>query len=135
VSGIRSGVGERRSRSRGSVIFLFDENLSPHHAKRLRKLGFDAVSVAEMGMSGADDPAVRATAISSGRVLITMDGDFGNILRYPVHQTPGVIWLRLHPPTETGIEAALDRVLQKLMRENIAGKLAIVDQDKIRIRG
>jgi predicted nuclease of predicted toxin-antitoxin system len=98
-------------------------------------LGYDAVAVAGVGPSGASDSIVRSFAISAGRALVTMDADFGNILRYPAAGTPGVVWLRLHPPTEAGIEAAVDRILGKLGAQNLEGKLVIVDEDKIRIRG
>lgn len=117
------------------MTFLFDENLSPRHANRLRTLGYDAVAVSEIGFSGASDERVRSIAISSGRVLVTMDADFGNVRRYPVDSTPGVVWLRLHPPTEAGIAAALDRVLERLGHEDLASKLVVVDADKIRVRG
>lgn len=93
------------------------------------------MAVLDLGLSGASDSTIRASAVSTGRVLITMDADFGNILRYPVEQTPGVVWLRLHPPSEAGIASALDRVLGKLGREDLTGKLVIVDEDKIRVRG
>ena len=95
------------------MTFVFDENLSPRHASRLRDLGFDAVAIAEVGLSGAADPAVRAFAIDTGRVLITMDADFANVVRYP----------------------AVDRLLAKLGAENLSGKLVVADQDKIRVRG
>lgn len=117
------------------MTFLLDENLSPRHASRLRTLGCDAVAVSDLGLSGARDSTIRSLAVSFGRILVTMDADFGNILRYPVEGTPGVIWLRLHPPTEAGIALALDRVLEKLGRENLAAKLVVVDEDKIRVRG
>jgi hypothetical protein len=64
-----------------------------------------------------------------------MDADFGNILRYPPEGTPGTIWLRLHPPTEARISEALDRVVEKLGKEDLSGKLVVVDEDKIRVRG
>jgi hypothetical protein len=70
------------------VTILFDENLSPRHASRLRNLGIDAIAVPDIGLSGASDAEVRAFSIATGRVLITMDADFGNILRYPVVETP-----------------------------------------------
>ena len=98
-------------------------------------LGYDAVAVSEIGLSGASDSTVRSSAVSAGRVLITMDADFGNVLRYPATGTPGVVWLRLHPPTEIGIAPAVDRVLEKLRGFDLAGKLVVVDEDKIRVRG
>lgn len=88
---------------------LFDENISPQHAARLRNMGYDAVATTELNLSGASDSAVRAAAIADERVLVTLDADFGNILRYPPIESPGVIWLRLHPPTETAICEAIDR--------------------------
>ena len=68
-----------------------DENLSPLHARTLRVLGHDAVSVVECGLSGADDPVVRAYAIEGGRILVTLDADFANVLRYSPADSPGVI--------------------------------------------
>jgi len=117
------------------VTFLFDENLSPSHAARLRGAGYDAVAVLDIGLSGASDSEVRAAAIREGRVLITLDADFGNIIRYPVLGTPGVIWLRLHPPTEVKIQETLGRCLAKLGNMDLAGKLVVADEDKIRVRG
>jgi predicted nuclease of predicted toxin-antitoxin system len=72
------------------VRLLPDENLSYRHAARLRESGHDAVAVAEEDLNGASDPLVRSAAIRSGRVLVTLDGDFGNIIRYPPQGTPGV---------------------------------------------
>jgi predicted nuclease of predicted toxin-antitoxin system len=117
------------------VRFLLDENLSHRHAVRLRSKGYDAVAVVEENLGGANDAAVRSAAIKSGRVLVTLDADFGNIVRYPPKGTPGTIWLRLHPPSETKIEEALDRCLEKLGEGDLAEKLAVVDEDKIRVRG
>lgn len=100
-----------------------------------RSLGQDAVAVTEAGLSGANDSEIRSFAMHEERVLITLDADFGNILRYPVHATPGVIWLRLHPPDENAVLEALARVLRHLEGHSVAGKLVIVDEDKMRVRG
>jgi predicted nuclease of predicted toxin-antitoxin system len=117
------------------VKFLLDENLSHRHAARLRAKGHDAIALVEESLGGVSDAAVRSAAIKAGRMLVTLDADFGNIVRYPPKGTPGTIWLRLHPPNETKIEHALDRCLAKLGKEDLAGKLVIVDEDKIRVRG
>ena len=100
-----------------------------------RQLGHDAISVGDIGLGGASDAEVRLAAIASDRVIVTLDADFGNILRFPVENTPGVIWLRLHPPTEAEIHRAIARCFVKLQDDNFKGKLVVVDQDKIRVRG
>ena len=115
--------------------FLLDENLSPLHARTVRSLGHDAVSVVELGLSGADDPAVRAVAIEQDRILITLDGDFGNVLRYPPTVTPGVLRFRLHPATEEAIDGALRWAIARLAEMDLRGKLVVVDGHRIRIRG
>jgi len=102
------------------VKFLLDENLSPSHVRTLRDLGHDAVSVVEMGLSGADDDVVRTAAIEGGRVLVTLDGDFANVLRYPPAATPGVVRFRLHPPTEQAIVRCLSEFSQRTGNNRIA---------------
>jgi predicted nuclease of predicted toxin-antitoxin system len=65
------------------VKLLPDENLSPQQSAVLRENGYDAIAVAEAGLCGEPDEAVRAFAVESGRILITLDADFANILRFP----------------------------------------------------
>lgn len=113
---------------------LLDENLSPLHSVHLRGQGYDAVAVTEAGLSGAPDDQVRAHAIESGRVLMTLDADFGNILRFPPASTPGVIRLKIHPPTEEAIREQIQKVLRVLKDTSLEGCLAVCHGDVIRIR-
>ena len=115
--------------------FLLDENLSPLHARTVRELGHDAVPVVEIGLSRADDPGVRAAAIEQERVPVTLDADFANVLRYPPSGTPGVVRLRLHPATEEAIDAMLRSAIPRLAGVSVSGKLVVVGERKIRIRG
>jgi predicted nuclease of predicted toxin-antitoxin system len=117
------------------VKFLLDENLSPQHARTVRGLGYDAVSVVELGLSGADDSVVLATALEQDRILVTLDADFANVIRYPPSKTPGVIRFRLHPPTEEAIDSALRLEIPRLSGMILRGKLVVIDGRKIRIRG
>jgi predicted nuclease of predicted toxin-antitoxin system len=102
--------------------------------RTLRSVGHDAVSVVELGISGADDVAVRAAAIEGGRILVTLDGDFANVLRYPPAETPGVLRFRLHPATEAAIDTAIRWAVTRLSDTDMAGELVVVDEKKIRIR-
>lgn len=113
---------------------LLDENLSPTHALRLRQAGHDAVAVLDVGLGGSDDSVVRRFALEQERTLVTIDSDFSHIVRYPPENTPGVIWLRPWPPTETMIETLLDGALRQLAGTSVAGKFVVVEPGRIRIR-
>jgi predicted nuclease of predicted toxin-antitoxin system len=117
------------------VRLLLDENLSPQHASALRDSGYDACAVFEVGLSGAPDEEVRRFAIENGRVLLTLDADFANVLRFPPEQTPGVVRLKVHPPTEEKIWKAIQKALLVLQNVDFTGRLIVVDENKVRIRG
>lgn len=114
--------------------FFLDENLSSQHAIELRSDGFDAVAVAEVGLSGAADEQILHFAVSAGRVLVTLDADFANVIRFPPELTAGVLRLKVHPPSEEGIRQAIRRALLLLQDVDLNGCLAVIDEEKLRIR-
>jgi len=116
------------------VKLLLDENLSPAHALRLRQAGHDAIAVLDAGLGGTADSVVRDFALKHERTLVTIDSDFSHILRFPPEGTPGVVWLRPWPPTETAIATLLDGAMRQLADVPIAGKLVVVEPGRIRIR-
>jgi predicted nuclease of predicted toxin-antitoxin system len=113
---------------------LLDENLSPAQAKILRERGFDAISVVEGGLGGGPDEAVRLFAIESARVLVTLDADFANILRFPPAGTPGVLRLRVHPAVEERIREQLQIALELLRNTDLTGCLAVAHGSTVRVR-
>ena len=113
---------------------LLDENLSPRHSSELRSQGHDAFTILEVGLSGASDEQVRLFAVKNGRVLITLDADFANVMRFPPAGTSGVVRLKIHPPTEDRIREALRRALLLLLNVDLTDRLAVVNEKKIRIR-
>jgi len=116
------------------VKLLLDENISPKHAAMLRQQGHDAVAVTEAGLSGESDDKVRAFAIESGRVLVTLNAEFANILRFPPAGTPAVIRLKIHPPAEEAIREQIHRTLLVLKDRSLVGCLAVSHGEVIRIR-
>jgi predicted nuclease of predicted toxin-antitoxin system len=118
------------------VRLLFDENLSAPSANWTRTaLGVDVLDARTAGLGGATDAEVRKFAIETDRILVTLDGDFGNLIRFSPTDTPGVIWLRPRPPTEANIRFLLGKWLQKLSEVDLHGRLAVAEADKLRIRG
>ena len=65
---------------------------------------------------------------------MTLDADFAKVLRFPAEHTPGLVRLRLHPPTEHAIRDTLGKALFLLKNIDLRGRLAIVEPSKIRIR-
>jgi predicted nuclease of predicted toxin-antitoxin system len=116
------------------VRLFLDENLSPNQAAILREQGHDAVAVVDAGLSGQPDEKIRAFAIEENRVLLTLDVDFANMLRFPTAGTPGVIRLKIHPPTEQAIREQIQKALELLKDTPLAGCLAVSHGDMIRIR-
>jgi predicted nuclease of predicted toxin-antitoxin system len=73
------------------VKFKTDENLPVEAAATLREFGFDAETVWDEDLSGADDRVIAARTQSEGRILLTLDLDFANIHAYPPDQHAGII--------------------------------------------
>ena len=113
---------------------LFDENLSSAHAQAARDAGHDAVAVRECGLGGATDSEVWALAVAEERILVTLDADFSNAVRFPPAEMPGVIRLRPWPPTEQVIAKLLAANLPILAERSLAGKMVVIEPGRIRIR-
>lgn len=113
---------------------LLDENLSPQQATTLREAGHDAVAALDVGLAGQPDEIVRSFAIDSDRILLTLDADFANMLRFPVAGTPGVIRLRIHPPAEESIKAQIARALNALLNHPMHGCIAVSQGETVRVR-
>jgi predicted nuclease of predicted toxin-antitoxin system len=117
------------------VKFKLDENLSPSLLAMFAATGHDAHSVVQQALGGQPDERVIDVCRREGRVLITLDLDFSNILAYPPAHFTGIVVLRLNDQAHVTVESAIRRVLDLLPQERIAGVLWIVEERRIRIRG
>lgn len=76
--------------------FLVDECLTRDVAERLTAAGHEAVHVGDLDLLGATDLEVMASAVDSGRVVISADTDVGELLAKGGRTLPSVILLRRH---------------------------------------
>ena len=91
---------------------LFDENLSILSAQwAAATLAVDVLDARAAGLAGKTDREVRRFAIETDRILVTLDADFGNLIRFSPSGTPGVMWLRPRPPTEAKNRSSLAKWL------------------------
>jgi predicted nuclease of predicted toxin-antitoxin system len=117
------------------VKFKLDENLSPSLATLFASTGHEAHSVVQQALGGQSDERVIDVCAEEQRALVTLDLDFSNILAYPPATFTGIVVLRLTNQAHVSVEAAIGRVLELLSQEPLLGKLWIVEDHRIRIRG
>ena len=90
--------------------FKLDENLPPSAAELLRSLGHDVMTVYDQGLQSCTDPEVLAACQGEGRILLSLDLDFSNILVFPPERYAGLIVLRLRKPGPKAVLSLLRRV-------------------------
>ena len=110
-----------------------DENLDARLAMLLSKAGHDTTTVQEQGLRGIEDKAIYEVCKVEDYILVSLDLDFSNILRFPPEGTPGLVVLRgpnqLFPTMRILVETLIDA----LARESPAGRLWIVEPGRLRI--
>lgn len=109
-----------------------DENFPGPVVRELRALGHD-VSYARETMRGAADREVLQAVREQGRILLTLDKDFGHLsigARTP--GTWGVVLFRLGGASAAEDNARMIRVLQG--RTDWAGQFSVVTDAHVRLR-
>jgi len=114
--------------------FKIDENLHEDVAELLRTHGHDAQTVFDEGLRGHADPEIAAAALREGRVLVTLDLDFGNIREYPPERYRGLIVLRVVDQSRRHVARVMERVVAALDSAPLDGHLWVVSEGGIRIR-
>ncbi len=116
------------------MLFKIDENLHDEVAELLRNNGHDAVTVHDQQMRGHPDEELASVCQHEGRVMVTQDLDFSNIVAYPPENYPGIIVFRLHESSRPSVLAATRRLLPLLASQSLSGCLWTVDDVGMRIR-
>ncbi len=71
-----------------------DENLPIDIVRLFRSAGHDVESVFSENIQGCSDQVLTMKCREEGRVLVTLDNDFSDIITYPPDTTEGIIVLR-----------------------------------------
>ena len=111
-----------------------DENLPAECAVLLRNAGFEADTVCDERLAGADDSVVVSRSQEEDRVLVTLDLDFCNIRTYPPSRHAGIIVLRPKRQDKPTVLRLMERILMTLSTRTPTGELWIVEPDRIRFR-
>jgi len=116
------------------VKFLVDECLSIRMAALLGNAGHDAVHVVTAGLAGQPDEHVLGRAVDEGRILLSADTDFGEILARTHGQTPSVILFRRADRSPTALATVLLANLDTIAEELEHGAFVVITEDRLRIR-
>lgn len=112
--------------------FLADENVSRLVIERLRNSGHDVISIAETRSGAADEDILKA-ADADGRILMTEDRDFGEMVirqRLGLH---GIILLELDR-FSNAMEADTVADVVAAHADRLFGNLVVIEPGRIRVR-
>jgi predicted nuclease of predicted toxin-antitoxin system len=112
--------------------FLIDESVDFRLAGFLASRGHDVTTIIRDYRPGMPDREVLAVAIAEGRILVTNDRDFGELVFRRQLPHSGVILLRLSSTALHDAERRLARVIAD--HEPDLGEFLVVSDRGLRIR-
>ncbi len=114
--------------------FLTDENVYSPAVQMLRELDHNVFDLKEKELFGVTDKKVFDLAQKEKRILITLDHNFGNLIKYPLGTHWGIIVIKVHPPSIPDTVDLLRKFLTQTSKEKILNALVIMDKHKVRIK-
>lgn len=111
--------------------FLADESCDFAVVRALRAVGHDVAAIAEIS-ARATDEVVMELAIREGRVLLTEDKDFGQLVHANRAATGGVILLRFPARARGDLPAAVVKLVEQREQE-LLGRFVVLQPGRVRI--
>lgn len=114
--------------------FLADMGVSSSLCEELRRRGHDAIHLREIGLQCLPDDEILNLALKQGRVILTFDLDFGDLLAAGGHSLPSVVIFRLQDQTPGSTTPKLISLLQERGHELTDGAIVIIEERRYRFR-
>jgi len=121
-----------------SLRFFTDHCVPTPIVRFLREQGYVVFQLRDFIPKNSPDPVVIQTAQDYNAILLSLNGDFADIVNYPPENYSGIIGIQLknHPEVIPQILQRLQKFLTEHPKmEDYAGKLFLVEPHRIRIRG
>ncbi len=120
-----------------SLRFFADHCVPNSVTQALRDAGHEVFILKEHIPRDSDDPVVIARAQELDAILVSLNGDFSDIVTYPPSNYRGIIALQVRNHPEV-MPALIRRLMNYLAAhpemQNYAGQLFLVEAHRIRIR-
>lgn len=111
-----------------------DENIGRRGIELLQAAGHDVMTVRDQNLQGASDETLFDVWGGEGRVLITLDHDFGEVLRFPPERGAGLVILEPGPRLTPGsLLGRLRDFLALAETRSPFGALWIVEPGRVRV--
>lgn len=114
--------------------FLADMGVSISTISSLREAGYDSVHLRDEGLLTMDDEDILNKARSEGRIVVTFDLDFGDLLAASGETLPSVIIFRLRNQTPSAVRPRLFEILSECEKDLSSGAIIIVEEVRYRVR-
>ena len=120
-----------------SLRFFADHCVSNLIIQALRDAGGQVFRLRDWIPADSPDPLVLSTAQELDCILVSLDGDFADIVTYPPANYKGIIAVQIgdHPEVTPRLLAMLRSYLAiQTKMKDYRGKLIVVEPHRIRIR-
>ncbi|MEH2424134.1 MAG: DUF5615 family PIN-like protein [Nostoc sp.] len=114
--------------------FLADIGISLRTVSWLRSAGYDVVHLRDEGLQKLPDDQILVKACTEGRILLTVDLDFAQLLATSGDNLPSVILFRLGNENYNTINERLTEVLRECQADLELGAIISVNNETFRIR-
>jgi predicted nuclease of predicted toxin-antitoxin system len=110
-----------------------DENVPDSVGTILREAGHDVAFARDERLAGVPDDQLLTTSASEGRVLVSFDRGFTNVIQHPPGSTAGIVVIRLREQTLPRVRQVAVTLASLLTTEEIQGRLWVLDESRLRI--
>lgn len=120
-----------------SLRFFVDHCVPRSVIQALRGAGYEVLLLKQYIPADSPDPLVISKAQELDAILVSLDGDFADIVAYPPQRYKGIICLQLRNHPEV-IPELMEKLLAFLSDNSdpryYEGKLFLVEAHRIRVR-
>lgn len=114
--------------------FLADMGISMTVVKTLRSAGYEAIHLGEIGLQRSPDSFIMLKALQEQRIVLTFDLDFTDLLAASGDALPSVVLFRLKNTSPMFVSVRLMSVLAEYGDTLSTGAIAIVEDNRVRLR-